>query len=130
MKKIIKSLGVIAAMSVIVIGATRAYFSDQETSKGNVLSAGTIDISVDGQNPWTAKYTDKLTDMKPSQVRYVSFTVKNVGANPVRVWKHLGSFVTATGTINEPECTAENGVWGGTTCTGSPTPIDNLDGVV
>lgn len=47
MKKIIKSLGVIAAMSVIVIGATRAYFSDSETSAGNKFEAGSIDLTVD-----------------------------------------------------------------------------------
>lgn len=68
MKKIIKSLGVIAAMSVIVIGATRAYFFDTKTSAGNTFIAGTIDlgdISLDGDN--VAAGTLVLEDVKPCE---------------------------------------------------------------
>lgn len=76
MKKIIKSLGVIAAMSVIVVGATRAYFSDTETSAGNVFIAGTIDLG-----PITSPLVE-LTDIKPSQtLKSITVTFENVGNN-------------------------------------------------
>ena len=110
-KKIVKSVLMIGAVLTMVGGATFAWFSDTETSSGNVLSAGTIDISVDGENPWVSTYEEYLTDMKPSQVRYIEFVVKNVGENPVRVWKHLGNFSVADGAESEPECTEQGGTW-------------------
>lgn len=132
MKKIIKSLGVIAAMSVIVVGATRAYFSDTETSAGNIISAGTIDISVDGENPWDKTYNESLADMKPSQVKEIIFKVKNVSSNPVRVWKHLGNFAVATGTQSQPECDTEVGTWNETskTCTFMTKENNKIDEVI
>lgn len=53
MKKIIISLSVIGIVSVIAIGATVAYFGDTETSTGNTLTAGTIDLKIDFQCPET-----------------------------------------------------------------------------
>src|SRR3989344_432038 len=47
MKRIITSLGVIAAVSVMVIGGTNAFFSDRETSSGNTFASGAIDLKVD-----------------------------------------------------------------------------------
>lgn len=47
MKKILLSLVVVAAASAVVIGATTAFFSDTETSTGNVFTAGAIDLKVD-----------------------------------------------------------------------------------
>lgn len=51
MKNITKSLVMIVAVAALAIGGTVAYFSDTETSARNTISAGTIDISVDSQNP-------------------------------------------------------------------------------
>lgn len=63
-------------MSVIVIGATRAYFSDQETVAGNTFIAGTIDLETSGL-PQT------LTDIKPCEdLTPVTITLRNVGQNP------------------------------------------------
>jgi len=111
MKKIVVSLGIIGAVAAVVIGATTAYFSDTETSKGNTISAGTIDIAVDGQNPWSEDYSFALEDMKPSYVKYSIFTVKNVATNPVRVWKHIKNVETSDGIMSEPECTDGGGTW-------------------
>jgi predicted ribosomally synthesized peptide with SipW-like signal peptide len=111
MKKILISLAIIGVVAAIGVGATVAYFSDTETSTGNTISAGTIDISVDNNSVWGKTYTDVLTDMKPGYVRYINFVVKNTGENPARVWKHLGSFATLTGIVSEPECTDQGGTW-------------------
>ena len=62
-KNILISLSVIGAVAAIVIGGTIAYFSDTETSTGNTLTAGVIDIVVDGQNPWNKTYSAAMLDI-------------------------------------------------------------------
>jgi predicted ribosomally synthesized peptide with SipW-like signal peptide len=47
MKKTIISLSIIGIVAAIAIGATVAYFNDTETSAGNILVAGTMDLKVD-----------------------------------------------------------------------------------
>lgn len=47
MKKITVSIGIIGVVAAIAIGATVAYFNDTETSTGNILIAGTMDLKVD-----------------------------------------------------------------------------------
>lgn len=49
MKKILVSLSIIGVVAVIAVGATVAYFGDTETSTGNTMTAGTIDLRVDLQ---------------------------------------------------------------------------------
>lgn len=127
MKKIAISLGVIGVVAAIVIGATTAYFSDTETSTGNTFTAGTIDISVNDQNPWIEEFT--MADMKPDYTDYITFNIQNTGsgANPVDVWKKIDVISETTGVVTEPECEAENGTWNesGKTCDGTEE-INNL----
>ena len=89
MKRILLSLMTIAVVAAVGIGAARAYFSDTETSVGNTINAGTIDIAVDGDNPWTKTYTEQWSDMKPSYDRTMTFPIKNVGENPLVLWKRI-----------------------------------------
>lgn len=103
-KKILLSFVTIGVVLASVGGATRALFSDTETSTGNTFSTGTIDISVDGNNPWEDSEQYALTDMKPSYTDYINLTIKNVGKNPANIWKDLGNIVTSEGTQSEPEC--------------------------
>lgn len=117
MKKIIMSLAMIAAVGAIVVGATRAYFSDTETSTGNTFTAGTIDIAIDGENPWIESYD--IGDLKPCETGYINFDITNVGMNPVNVSKRLFDFeskdIAPEGyncdnlgfTSSEPECVRE-----------------------
>ncbi len=46
-KKILKSTFLIAVTAFLVIGATRAFFSDTETSVGNRFQAGAVDLRID-----------------------------------------------------------------------------------
>lgn len=118
MKKIVLSLSLIALVAVVAVGATRAFFSDTETSTGNIISAGTIGISVDDQASWSANYTADLNDMKPGMTRYITFVVKNTGTNPLVLRKQLGSFVLGS-ELSETDCISLGGLWSGTTCTSS-----------
>jgi len=47
MKKILISLSIIGIVAAIGIGVTTAYFNDIETSTGNILIAGDLDLKVD-----------------------------------------------------------------------------------
>lgn len=100
MNKILKSLAVIAFVAAIAVGATSSFFTDEEKSTGNTFTAGTIDISVAGQNPWTTKWRNTLD--KPSQTNYMTFTVKNVGENPANVWKRLNNVSNSGGVSSYP----------------------------
>lgn len=113
----------ITAVAALAIGGTVAYFSDTETSTGNTFTAGTIDIAIDGTNPWTKSYT--VGDLKPGETGYINFDISNVGANPVNVLKTLTSIAGTGGAetyvcnrvvpnanysaSSEPECVEENG---------------------
>lgn len=91
--------------------ATRAYFTDEEKVLGNTFSAGTIDIAVDGQNPWEKSTPYQLSDMKPSQVDYANFVIQNVGTNPANVWKKVTVASEIDDVISEPECVEGGGIW-------------------
>ncbi len=109
MKKILISLSIIGVVGAIAVGGTIAYFSDTETSTGNTFTAGTIDIAIDGSNPWNKNYT--IGDLKPGETGYINFDITNVGKNPVNVSKNVGYFQESTGTVSEPECTDQSGWW-------------------
>src|SRR3972149_7734252 len=106
MKRIFVSVLTIAIVAVVGFAVTRAFFSDTETSSGNTITAGTIDISVDNQNPWSVQQPGTIADMKPSYVRWTRHEVKNVGTNPLKLWKHIKDVQTSDNGQTEPECTA------------------------
>lgn len=99
-RSILMSMLVIGAVVAVVAGATTAYFSDTESATGT-FSAGTIDISVDGDNPWDASF--EMTDLKPSETGLIDFVIENTGPNPVVVWKHIGNVQTGGGEHPESE---------------------------
>ncbi|MFA6314891.1 MAG: TasA family protein [Candidatus Paceibacterota bacterium] len=104
MKRILLSLAVIAVVATVAVGATRSYFSDTETSTGNTFTAGTIDIAIDGSNPWIQKYS--IGDLKPGETGNISFDIQNVGQNPVNVSKNLSSFENTGGELQDYPCSA------------------------
>lgn len=61
MKKILGSIGVLAVVGALVLGATGAFFSDTETSTGNTFTAGALDLKVDN-----TCYYNKLADGTPN----------------------------------------------------------------
>ena len=68
MKKILVSLSIIGVVAVIAVGSTVAYFRDVETSAGNTLTAGTLDLKIrDQDEPYGDGVTAtwKAEDVKP-----------------------------------------------------------------
>ena len=112
MRKILLSLSIIGVVAAIAIGATFAYFNDVETSAGNTLSAGTIDLTVNGQNPYSGAAVITLYDVKPSEEQptiYVS--LRNVGTNEGIADLHIRLGFSTENIDSESECEAEGKTW-------------------
>jgi len=127
-KGILMSILMIGIVATAAGAGTLAFFSDVEVATDNTFTAGTIDIAVDGENPWEKNYTVRVPgdtsnspDLKPSQTGYINFTVKNVGTNPLDLWKMIDNVGCNTGAAtyycdcgeygsgnvsSEPECVA------------------------
>lgn len=91
MRKILTSISIIGITAVIAFGATMAYFSDTETSVGNEIAAGELDLliadvaplgSESFRNGVTATWTAE--DMKPGDERAFAVEkvelIKNIGS--------------------------------------------------
>ncbi len=62
MRRILTSLLVIGIVGAAAFGASRAFFSDTETSKGNVLAAGMIDLEISNQRGSSSADTCKFLE--------------------------------------------------------------------
>ena len=78
LKKILSSTIIILILSTLTISATRAYFSDSETSVNNVISAGTLDLNLDGGNTNIVKFNSVA--ILPDQTVKGTWTVHNSGS--------------------------------------------------
>ena len=111
-KKILISLSVIAVVAAVVVGATTAYFSDVETSTGNTLTAGTIDLAVNDMNPFHGTVVT-IKDVKPSkEIADRLVRLQNVGTNDGIANLHIGRGTHSEGIDSEPECQAEGAIHG------------------
>ncbi len=91
MRKIITSLSVIGIVAAMAIGATMAYFHDTETSTGNSISAGELDLLIADVAPVGSESfrngvsaTWMAEDMKPGDERAFAVEkvelIKNIGS--------------------------------------------------
>ena len=111
MKRILVSLSIIGVVGAIAIGGTIAYFSDVETSTGNTFSAGTLDLIVNSENPFTAAVV-VLYDMKPGQESVpITVRLRNDGSIEGIADLHIKLGTSNEGFDSEPECEAEGKIW-------------------
>lgn len=78
MKRILFSILTIGLVAIVAVGATRALFSDTETSIGNTFTAGTLDLNLDGANTNVVKFN--VANMVPGNQPKGHWTLKNVGS--------------------------------------------------
>ncbi|HRY62682.1 MAG TPA: TasA family protein [Candidatus Paceibacterota bacterium] len=109
MKKIVLSVAIIALSTTVIVGATRAYFSDTETSTGNTFAAGTLDLNLDGADTNSVKFT--VTNTAPGASGTSYWTVKNVGS--LAGYVDLASIAK---TNDDNLCTEPESTDGDTTC--------------
>jgi len=122
MKNILLSLMTIALVGVLIGGGVYAYFNNIEASTGNSFTAGTLDLTVDGENPWTStKIT--ISNMKPGDSGAVDCTLENVGNLAGTLAVDINTLVDGQGTCTEPECIDEGGTYSSGSCSGN-TPIN------
>lgn len=131
MIKIIKSLAMIGIVAATGLAMTDAYFSDTETSGGNTMAAGSLDLTLNEQNGGVADAVVTIEDMKPSETKYSEIITLHIDNNPGRVYKKIVPEITCnTGAMTEPECDAEGGTWtlnssDGTYDCVNPTVVDD-----
>jgi predicted ribosomally synthesized peptide with SipW-like signal peptide len=114
-KRLILSLGMLVFVGAAVVGGTGAFFSDTETSTGNVFAAGEVNIEIDdiihdGNNEdevvgFTTSQDGMsfaFADLKPLDTGTVTFSLDNTG-NPVRVCAMVDQTADNENVIIEPE---------------------------
>jgi len=110
MNKIIKGIALVGFLGAVVFGVTQAYFSDTETSTGNVLTAGKIDLKIDH-----TRQTYNDVDCKTCSVVLISDPTNMVVAkdgNPVTPFPAVYAWTHAAWTAEEdPDLDAAGAEW-------------------
>lgn len=118
-KRIVLALGMMVFVAALLISSTGAFFSDSESSVGNVFTAGDIDLKIDSTatyngNPvtnatWTQKdlvpQSDKFfnfNDVKPGDQGENTISV-HVTSNDAWVCAMVSNLTNDDNGINEPE---------------------------
>ena len=122
--RILMSILVIGVVAMAAGAGTFAWFSDTETSEGNTFTAGTIDLTVNDENPLTSKVVE-LSDIKPCE-EHVVWKKVTASDNPYDLYLVIKDITTGTGTMVEPECVAEGGTWSNGVCSDN-VAVDNID---
>lgn len=80
MKKLLFSILTLGVVSVATIGATRAYFTDQESVQGNTISTGTLSITNTSED-WMVPVT--FSNIYPGYLNRKWVSIKNDGTLPI-----------------------------------------------
>ena len=96
----------IAALLVIGLAGvgTWAYFSDTESAAGNTIAAGTLDLSVNSENPLTTTFTlTGADDVYPGGSGTIEWDLDNVGDMDGYLDIAFSNLVDDENTVQEPE---------------------------
>jgi predicted ribosomally synthesized peptide with SipW-like signal peptide len=77
-KKILASVLVIGMLALAIGWGTYAYFSDTEKSSGNVFTAGSLDLKLDGGDVNVVKFN--VANMRPGDQPKGTFNLTNAGS--------------------------------------------------
>lgn len=103
MKNILTSLIVVGLVSFSTINATKAYFSDVETSTGNTFSAGKLDLDLGSGNPLPFS----VSNLTPGDSGTGKVTLTNVaGSLNGNLDVKIANMVQAENGLIEPELAA------------------------
>jgi predicted ribosomally synthesized peptide with SipW-like signal peptide len=101
-KKILFSLMTIALVGVLVGDGTHAYFSDVETSTGNVFTAGTLNLQVGAAGPCTENIS--IGPLKPGDTENAAtWLTKNIGNIAGNLSINLSAIMNNENEVKEPE---------------------------
>lgn len=121
-RRIITSVITIVVAAVAVIGATTAYFSDSETSTGNIFQAGAIDLTVDNVQHYNGMVCAERTGADNTGYMWVpnqvpAFVTYDAAFHPSTTFNPLSPEIGVYNTNNPAQypkagvdCDGENGV--------------------
>lgn len=99
-------LGILVLIAVVgaTYAVTRAFFTNTETSTGNVFTVGTLDLQVGGANgtnvePFVIENIGATGNISGTKV----WTVNNTGTLPGRIYFRLENVLNYENGCNEPE---------------------------
>ena len=116
-KQIVLAIGMIVFVVAALIGGTGAFFSDTETSTGNVFTAGAVNIAITdiahtpsepnlvGFTENTSGWSFSFSDLKPLDKGTVTYTLDN-DDNEAFVCAMVKETGNSDNGINDPEATA------------------------
>lgn len=70
-KRILISGSIIAVVAAVVIGATGAFFSDDEVSTGNTFTAGAIDLKIDSETHYNGNVCTNVGSQEAPEYEWV-----------------------------------------------------------
>lgn len=103
-RSILASVLVIGVVATMLGAGTVALFSDTEEVGQNTFTAGTLDLTVNGQNPCTEHITVK--NMKPGGEIRNYFTLVNIGSLPGTITVEFSEITNKEHGRTEPEIAA------------------------
>lgn len=88
MKKILLSLAMIAMVSAVAVGATKAYFTSEATISGETFSSGTVTLNITGDDTYQngsnrTVVQDHFDNLKPGDTMRQWITLHNSGSLPI-----------------------------------------------
>ena len=108
---LLSSMILVMLASMLVGAGTVAYFNDTETSTGNTFEAGTLDLEVNDENPWTSTLIS-VSNMKPGDAGEVTIKLENLGSLDGYVCMWIKDVINSPGDTPEPEPTPDDGELG------------------
>ena len=110
--KIVTAILIVGLLALAIGWGTSAYFSDTETSSGNQISAGVLDMKISDDNvnwldgnPVTAAMSSPAGGLVPGQEFWTDYIyLKNVGSIPIwHVYLHFYDLAISDGATPESE---------------------------
>ena len=118
MNKVLASLLMIGMVAAMAGAGTFAYFEDVETVAGNTITAGSLDLVINGDNPVTSHFdVDGIQPSEKEVCRCINLTNIGVCDGYLSIW--IESLVDYDNGCTEPESDPLSG--NDTTC-GDPGP--------
>lgn len=101
-RKIAMLLVGVAVISLLMGGTAYAYFSNTESSENNNFTAGTLNLVVNGVDPWDST-TFNVNNVEPDQSGVATMTVQNTGNVGGTLSFNIEDLIETGGTYPEPE---------------------------
>lgn len=102
-KRVVIGLLVLAIAAIMTTGGLYAYYQDIEQNDDNQIDAGTLDLVVNGENPWASTLISAGADVYPGFTDTKMITVENTGTINGLLSVRFTNIVNSPGETTEPE---------------------------